>query len=216
MSSTAEEPEVLDVVFKGTDGNECEAFVFAIQEFAFAKGLDEDHHWMLRFARTHLRGKALRWSAALDPSIKKDWDLFVQALFDQYPLAEELGVAEIATPVWSTTTFSPAPSTVALPSNPVADRNATGPKTSVLPTRQYDPSSTGQLGLLRIVIEEGTSIPQYVWWESAAEEEGLIVEHSMNSPTGSYASPKRTTPNRHEALVVSFLPSSNPIALDAL
>ncbi|KAG8945268.1 hypothetical protein FRC04_001108, partial [Tulasnella sp. 424] len=192
--------EMPSIVFKGTDGNECEAFVVAIQDFAFAKGLDEDHQWMLRFARTRLRGKALRWYATLDPAIKKDWDLFVQALFDQYPLADEPGVveAEIATPVWSTTTFSPAPSTVALPSNPVADRNATGLETSVLPTRQYNPSSTGQqLGLLRVVAEEeGTSIPQYVWWGYAIEE--AVVKTILGY---AYAHPKGTTLNRHEALV---------------
>ncbi|KAG8936831.1 hypothetical protein FRC00_007547, partial [Tulasnella sp. 408] len=51
-----------DVIFNGTDGKECEALIVAIHKFAFSncKGWDEDHQWMLRFAKTCLRGKALR------------------------------------------------------------------------------------------------------------------------------------------------------------
>ncbi|KAG8930831.1 hypothetical protein FRC01_002216 [Tulasnella sp. 417] len=89
-----------DIVFRGNDGNECEAFVVAIRDLAFAKGKDEDSNWMLRYAATRLRHKALRWHAKLDPSIRKDWDLFVQALFEEYPLVEERDEGGIATPVW--------------------------------------------------------------------------------------------------------------------
>ncbi|KAG9040650.1 hypothetical protein FS837_000360, partial [Tulasnella sp. UAMH 9824] len=78
-----------DIVFKGADHNECEAFVVAIRDLAFANGKEEDCHWMLHYATTRLRGKALRWHAKIDPSVRKDWDFFVQALFEQYPLAEE-------------------------------------------------------------------------------------------------------------------------------
>lgn len=88
-----------DITFTGTNGNECEAFIVAIRDLAFAQGRDEDHHWMLRFATTRLRGKALRWHARLEPSIKQDWDLFVQALFEEYSFVEESGGLEIATPV---------------------------------------------------------------------------------------------------------------------
>ncbi|KAG8933553.1 hypothetical protein FRC01_008296 [Tulasnella sp. 417] len=89
-----------EVVFQGINGNECEAFVTGIRELAFAKGKEEDSHWMLHYATIRLRGKALRWHAKLDPSVKKDWDLFVQALFEAYPFVEERLDAEIATPVW--------------------------------------------------------------------------------------------------------------------
>lgn len=97
-----------DIIFRGTDGNECEAFVVAIRDLAFAKGMDEDYRWMLRFATTRLRGKALRWHARLEPSIKQDWDLFVQALFDQYPSNEEPAGPEISTPVWCGNVQSPS------------------------------------------------------------------------------------------------------------
>lgn len=72
---------------------------------------------MLRYATTRLRHKALRWHARLDPSARKDWDLSVQALFDEYPLIEEREEGGIATPIWTSTTFSPAPSTITLPGN---------------------------------------------------------------------------------------------------
>ncbi|KAG8937705.1 hypothetical protein FRC00_001958 [Tulasnella sp. 408] len=93
----AEQTPNADIVFRGIDGNECEAFIIAIRDLAFAKGKEEDCHWMLHYATTRLRHKALRWHAKLEPSIRKDWDLFVQALFEEYSLIEE-GV--IATPVW--------------------------------------------------------------------------------------------------------------------
>lgn len=89
-----------DITFRGTDGNECEAFVVAIRDLALANGKDEDNHWMLRYATTRLRGKALRWHARLDPSVRKDWDLFVQALFEEYPFVEGRDEDGIATPVW--------------------------------------------------------------------------------------------------------------------
>ncbi|KAG9040288.1 hypothetical protein FS837_000852 [Tulasnella sp. UAMH 9824] len=95
-----EETQNPDIIFRGTDGNECEAFVVAIRDLAFTKGKDEDPNWMLRYATTRLRGKALRWHAELDLSIRKDWDLFVQAMFKQYPFVEERDEVGIATPVW--------------------------------------------------------------------------------------------------------------------
>ncbi|KAG9025294.1 hypothetical protein FS837_004973 [Tulasnella sp. UAMH 9824] len=98
--ANVEEAPISDIIFRGTDGNECEAFIVAIRNLAFAKGKDEDPNWMLRYATTRLRHKALRWHARLDPAAKKDWDLFVQALFDEYPLIEEREEGGIATPVW--------------------------------------------------------------------------------------------------------------------
>ncbi|KAG8894494.1 hypothetical protein FRC00_008892, partial [Tulasnella sp. 408] len=68
-----------EIIFKGTDGNECEAFIAAVRELAFERGLAHDRHWMLYFATARLRGKALRWHARLDSTIKEDWELFIQA-----------------------------------------------------------------------------------------------------------------------------------------
>lgn len=62
---------------------------------------------MLDFATTRLRGRALRWHARLDLAIREDWDLFVQALFDEYPQVEEPNRSEIATPLWYKNVESP-------------------------------------------------------------------------------------------------------------
>ncbi|KIO22567.1 hypothetical protein M407DRAFT_27964 [Tulasnella calospora MUT 4182] len=168
---------------------------------------------MLRFAKTRLRGRALRWYSRLDQAIKKDWDLFVQALFDQYPLVEAPDDGAIATPIWSATTFSPNLSTITLPANPELNPNPTTrslPFESAIP-RPYDASSEGQqIGVLRIVTEEGTRLPQYVWWGYTAEE---INRHGLYSY---YQHPKSTTTNRHEALIVSFIPSSAPHQIGCL
>ncbi|KAG8937731.1 hypothetical protein FRC00_001408 [Tulasnella sp. 408] len=92
---------------------------------------------MLLFARSRLRQGALRWYARLDPSKKQDWDLFVEALFEQYPPVQAPAEAEISTPVWSATTFSPGASTAILPTDQGVDphpdihneRHATGVNT---------------------------------------------------------------------------------------
>ncbi|KAG9031738.1 hypothetical protein FS837_002905, partial [Tulasnella sp. UAMH 9824] len=197
-----------NITFRGTDGNECETFVVAIRDIAFAKDKDEDYNWMLRYATTRLRGKALRWHARLDPSIRKDWDSFVQALFEEYPFVEERDGGGTATPVWTTTTFSPAPSSVTLPGNDsnsttasISHSRSTGavhpgtaqPSNSLLggelvpPPRVYDPPLRGfQMGRLLLVYEEGPTSPHYV------------------SPSGG------VTSNAHQALLVTFIAASQP------
>ncbi|KAG8924784.1 hypothetical protein FRC00_004731, partial [Tulasnella sp. 408] len=88
-----------DIIFRGIDGNECERFIIAIRDLAFAKGKEDDCHWMLHYATTRLRGKALRWHAKLDPSARRDWDLFVQSLLESYPFVEEEDQGGITTPM---------------------------------------------------------------------------------------------------------------------
>ncbi|KIO23601.1 hypothetical protein M407DRAFT_26973 [Tulasnella calospora MUT 4182] len=191
---------------EGIDGNECEAFIIAIRDLAFAKGKEEDCHWMLHYATTWLRGKALRWHAKLDPSIQKDWDLFVQALFEEYPFVEEQDEGGIATPVWTSTTFSPASSTITLPGNdchlttakPMGTEAVT-PRRARLssslhpggglapPSRVYDSSLPGyQMDHLLVIYEAGRLGPHYI------------------------STSKQPTSNVHEALVVTFIPSSRP------
>ncbi|KIO21091.1 hypothetical protein M407DRAFT_29301 [Tulasnella calospora MUT 4182] len=97
MTSAGSAP---DIVFRGLDGNECEAFIAAIEELAFTEGWSEDEKRMLLFTRSRLRQGALRWFARLEPSKKKDWDLFVEALFEQYPPVGAPVETEISTPVW--------------------------------------------------------------------------------------------------------------------
>lgn len=208
MTSTG---SALDIVFRGHDGNECETFIAAIEELAFTEGWSEDQKRMLLFARSRPRQGALRWFATLDPSKKKDWDLFVEALFERYPPVQAPAEAEISTPVWSATTFSPSASTAILP--PLQDldsqrslqgeRQTTGSETrhSVLPhCKAYDPSIPGrQLGVLRIAVEDGTTVQQYVWRGPPSGE----------SRFSSYAG-LQTTILRHEALVVCFIASREP------
>ncbi|KAG9037517.1 hypothetical protein FS837_001429, partial [Tulasnella sp. UAMH 9824] len=204
--ANVEETSNANITFRGTDGNECEAFIVAIRDIAFAKGKDEDYNWMLRYATTRLRGKALRWHAKLDLSVQQSWHLLVQALFEEYPSVEERDGGGIATPVWTTTAFSPAPSTVALPgneSNPItpsvshsrstgAVRPGTAEPSSLLlggelvpPRPVYDSSLPGfQMGRLLVVYEEGRTSPHYV------------------SSSGG------VTSNTHQALLVTFIAAS--------
>ncbi|KAG8938000.1 hypothetical protein FRC00_003874, partial [Tulasnella sp. 408] len=83
------DPPEPEIVFRGIDGNECEDFVAAIRQYALAQRKEGDNYWMLQYATTRMRGKALRWHAELDPVIRKDWDLFVRALFKEYIFVEE-------------------------------------------------------------------------------------------------------------------------------
>ncbi|KIO18920.1 hypothetical protein M407DRAFT_31428 [Tulasnella calospora MUT 4182] len=93
-------------------------------------------------------------------------------------------------------------------SNSTRESLSIGPSIS---TRQYDASSEGQqIGLLRVVTEEGTRIPQYIWWDYAVEK--ITGSKASNI----YSFPKILTMNRHEALVVSFLPSSSPHQIGCL
>lgn len=194
-----------DIIFRGTNGNECEDFVAAIREHAFANGTDKDRDWMLRYATTRLRGKALRWHATLDPSVQDDWYLFVKALFEEYPLVEERDERGEATPVWTSTTFSPTSSISTLPgttvlrnTNPEAPGDEAGPLDGVralgslrlngvpIPFQKvYNPFLPGfQIGRLRVVYEAGGPGPHYVsHWQ-------------------------KVTHNIRDALIVSFIPSS--------
>lgn len=204
--ANAEETPNPDIVFRGTDGNECEDFIAALRDLAFVKGKDEDPNWMLRYATTRLRGKAMRWHSKLDPSVRRDWDLFVQALFEEYPFVEERDQSGIVTPVWTSTTFSPALSATTIPGNDrhlpaalLAGTEAGGPETvqsaSSLPQggeliplpRAYDSSLSGhQMGRLLVIYEEGRPGPHYI------------------------STTKHATNNIHEALIVTFIPSSRP------
>lgn len=199
--ANSEDARYADIVFRGIDGNECEAFIVAIRDLAFAKGKAEDRQWMLQYATTRLRYKALRWHARLDPSAQNDWYLFVQALFGEYPLVEEQDEVGTATPVWSSTTFSPAPSVTTLPRNNSPTARLAGTEPSLPGTVQsavslpsggevvilppiYDSSLPGyQMGRFRILYEEGRRGPHYV-----------STEHCVTMST-------------HQALIVTFIPS---------
>lgn len=217
--TSAERPS--EIVFRGIDGNECEEFIAAIEELAFTEGWSNDQGRMLLFARSRLRHKALRWFARLDPSKKKDWDLFVEALFDHYSLVETPPEVETATPIWSETTFSPGASTtilfsdrgLGLQSNIQDERQTTENRRrqSVPPNgRAYDPSFRGrQLGLLRIVPEDGMARPQYIWRGQTPFNKTAPVRTNPHDQTG-------TTIDRQEALVICFISTPEPHPIGCL
>ncbi|KAG8951369.1 hypothetical protein FRC04_006140, partial [Tulasnella sp. 424] len=205
--ANAQESPSSDIIFRGTNGNECEDFVAAIREHAFVNGMDKDRDWMLRYAATRLRGKALRWHATLDPSVQDDWYLFVKALFEEYPLVEERDERGVATPVWTSTAFSPTPSIATLPgttaihtTKPEAQGDEVGSVDGVRPPgslhlnggpiplqKVYDPSLPGfQIGHLRVVYDAGRPGPHYV------------------------SDRRRITTNVCDALIVSFIPEVKP------
>ncbi|KIO23388.1 hypothetical protein M407DRAFT_27168 [Tulasnella calospora MUT 4182] len=181
-----------DIVFRGQDGNE-----------------------------SRLRQGALRWFARLEPSKKKDWDLFVEALFEQYPPVEASVEAEISTPVWSAMAFSPSASTAILPSDQVlglqpnmqdesqAIRSRTG-QSVLSSSRTYDPSIRGRhIGVLRLVVEDGTTAPQYIC-------RGRPPTISSGSTRFEQTRSPSFTMDRQEALVVCFIPSSEPHPIGCL
>lgn len=211
-----------DLVFRGIDGTEAEEFIAAIQELAFAEGWSQDRERMLLFARSRLRHKALRWFATLDPSIENDWKLFIEALFSRYPPIEAPREAGISTPEWSSTTFSPGASTTTLPSDQALDLHPTVQNerqtigcnrlhSSLPPSKQYDPSVPGRrLGILRIVVEDEATCPQYVW------RGGYRSADRCTDGVRVYFERLGTTVDRQDALVIGFIPGPGPHPISCL
>ena len=73
------------LIFQGQNGLECEEFVFAVRQRAFAKDKLDDARWTATLAASCFFGEALRWHVALDNSTKNDWELLQKALFAKYP-----------------------------------------------------------------------------------------------------------------------------------
>lgn len=78
------------LIFRGTDTEEAESFIQAIRQLAYDENSDGDNAWMARYATTCFRGRAMRWHARLEASVRSDWDLLVQAILDEWPLVEDL------------------------------------------------------------------------------------------------------------------------------
>lgn len=203
--STFQPSQHPDIIFKGIDGNECEEFVAALEDLAYTEGWAEDRRRMLFFARSRLRKAALRWFARLEPSVKNDWDLFVQALFDQYPPAVEPLIPNddgIATPVRSTTTFSPTLSTATLQTNQLGVPSTEGQISIGASPRTYDASLLRiHFGRLRIVYEDETP-PSYVGRGTVPE--GVFSKELDYKTRYTPKGVKRATLDRQDALLVSF------------
>lgn len=77
-------------VFLGIDGQECEEFIRAIHNAAYAEGKIRDNAWMADLALTYFSGRALRYYDSLEPEVKSDWSLLRQALLARYsPLDDD-------------------------------------------------------------------------------------------------------------------------------
>ncbi|KAG9002721.1 hypothetical protein FRB90_011322 [Tulasnella sp. 427] len=194
---------------------------------------------MLLFARSRLRNAALRWFAKLDASVKNDWDLFVQTMFDQYPpVASHRGkVVEALTPV------CPVPSTVTLPATRPEEsveyeiekhkksRKESSPKSSTIAKAGklsqtlssallpcYDASGFGiHIGRLRVVYEEKMP-PTWIWRGTApknAFSKQIPTYNSSGKITleGSTCGIKSVTLNRLDALLVTFRSEEEPHAI---
>ena len=86
-SSTNPRSDITKLAFYGRDANECEEFIASVRYFAFFDNTGRviGDAWRLGLATSCLRGDALRWHASLDKTIRQDWDLFVEALLENYP-----------------------------------------------------------------------------------------------------------------------------------
>lgn len=91
-----DEVNTTQIVFRGTDADEAESFIQAIRQMAYLQDKDDDSVWMARFATTCLRGRAMRWHARLDATVRKDWDLLVQAILDEWRAEDNMNMT--ATP----------------------------------------------------------------------------------------------------------------------
>ena len=81
-------PDARTLRFRGISGVECENFVQSVRFIALTEDKEDDDQWMLDFATARLSSKALRWHSRLDREIRKNWDLLVQALMDEYPVVD--------------------------------------------------------------------------------------------------------------------------------
>lgn len=77
------EPTLLQ--FRGEGPEECEKFVAAVINQAFAQGMLGDDRWVADFAATCLAQDALRWWSSLDQKIQTSWRLLRQEMLLAYP-----------------------------------------------------------------------------------------------------------------------------------
>ncbi|KAG8950454.1 hypothetical protein FRC04_007469 [Tulasnella sp. 424] len=120
-------------VFRGGSGSDCEEFVRAVYTYAFEKDKTEDDKWMASYAATRLSGKALRWYARQNNSVKMDWSALQVALLDQYPPPDDENDVGLNTQLPPGTIPTPAAATA--PAAGVAT-GAAGPAPIFLPGSQ--------------------------------------------------------------------------------
>ena len=78
----------MDLTFHGSDDVACEAFILAINRWAFDNEKQEDDRLVAQFAYSHMAGKMLRFYETLDDDVQGSWKLLRRALLDRYPPTE--------------------------------------------------------------------------------------------------------------------------------
>ncbi|KAG9032058.1 hypothetical protein FS837_002818, partial [Tulasnella sp. UAMH 9824] len=59
-------------IFRGGSGSDCEEFIRGVFAYAFEKDKTDDNKWIAAYAATRLSGKALRWYARQENTVKAD------------------------------------------------------------------------------------------------------------------------------------------------
>lgn len=75
----------VQLTFRGTSGQEAEAFVQAVQRRAHAAGKLRDNDWIVDMVSVCFEGDALRWFESLDDKTQGDWKLLKAAILRQFP-----------------------------------------------------------------------------------------------------------------------------------
>lgn len=77
--------DISSLTFEGKSGVECETFIVTIRKHAFAVGKADDAKWIAQLAASCFTSDALRWHAAVEASIRENWDELQQAMLLKWP-----------------------------------------------------------------------------------------------------------------------------------
>ncbi|KAG8974296.1 hypothetical protein FRB90_009807, partial [Tulasnella sp. 427] len=108
--------------FKGDSAEECESFLASVHQKALVEGTWHSDPWIIFYATSLLRGKALVFYEDLDPKTKGSWAAIRTALVNQYVRSEHRNANPLAT---YTVTVPP-------PSDPIPIAAAAPPPTTFL------------------------------------------------------------------------------------
>lgn len=74
-----------ELIFKGIDGAELEAYMLHVRRLALSEGKLRDKEWLLDVVTANLAEGALRWFESLEEEQQNDWMIFKKALYERYP-----------------------------------------------------------------------------------------------------------------------------------
>ncbi|KAG8902435.1 hypothetical protein FRC00_007971 [Tulasnella sp. 408] len=75
--------------FKGSNWDECIAFIQAIRAAAWAEGKLRDPAWMADFSSLYFSHKSLPWYSKLPIEVRQDWFKLEAALVDRWAPDDE-------------------------------------------------------------------------------------------------------------------------------